>query len=242
VAWSDPDPRGEAGFATPAATVISLAVAIVAVAVTAASVAELRTARQDLDLGKTEYALAGGQNVAALSALQSADSARLRWTFPSPTGTLDALAEPERPKLSPAAAVDLDSGLLSALGVIDPITLRARLRKLSESPRPRAGDIEAADDSRTWRLCAGSIVSPFGEATSFHASGSISPQIGDLSWRAGELWRVRVTAPSGWADDRLVRFTGDRLHPTAVIEQRLYRRATGEDPCEKIMAAADRSH
>jgi hypothetical protein len=238
MACSSPD-FGDDGFATPAATMISLAIATIAAAVTGAALAQLEVARRDWSFAKTEYALAGGQQIAALTALRNNDAARLRWTIPSPDGVLDALAEPEPPKLTLAAAADLSDVALSRLGVKDPISLRTQLHTLADDRRLTGKDIEAADMSPVWRRCARSIVSPFGQAVELKPTQTIAPGAGEQSWRAGETWRVRITAPDGWTDDRTLRFTGDGAHPAAVIEKRLYRQSVGRDPCDALMAAKE---
>ena len=238
MACSSPNP-GEDGFATPAATMMSLAIATIAAAVTGAAIAQLEIVRRDWSFAKTEYALAGGQQIAALMALRNNDAARLRWTIPSPNGALDALAEPEPPKLSLEAAAGLDDAALGQLGVKDPISLRTQLRSLADNHRTTAKDIEFADASAVWRRCARSIISPFGQALKWTPTPTTTPGAGEQSWRAGETWRIRIAALDGWTDDRILRFTGDGARPAAVIERRLYRQSAGRDPCDALMAAKE---
>jgi predicted nucleic acid-binding protein len=238
VASSNPKASPDSGFATPAATMVSLAIALIATAVTATTVSQLQLSRRDFSRARTEYALIGGQEIAALTALQNADNSRLRWPISSPTGPLQALAEPEASKLSPDAAASLADTDLAKLGITDPKTFRDHLRALAKANRVTAQSLEDADTSALWRRCSRSVISPYGAAAKIQQIETKAPTAGELYSRAGETWRIRLTSPDGWADDRIVRFTGDELHPTAIIERRLFRRTAREDPCDAMIAAS----
>ena len=61
---------------------------------------------------------------------------------------------------------------------------------------------------------------------------------GEVSWRIGEVWRLQISgAGDGWADDRIVRFTGDPTHPAAVVERRLARGSGKAGVCDRLFAA-----
>jgi hypothetical protein len=230
---SDPD-TSDAGFATPAAAVVSLALAMVATAVTAGGVMQLRLARADMARAEVESVLDGAQQRAALAMLSGGSATRLRWTL-ADGGGVQMLAESEAAKLNLAAATVLNDATLSKLGVTDAAALRARL--VAVSATAPSADIEAADPAPLWRVCGRSLISRLGTATRQPTLTAQVPKGGPVAWRIAEVWRLRATSVDGWVDDRLVRFTGDPARPAAVVERRLYRTSGGGDRCDAILSA-----
>jgi hypothetical protein len=233
VAWSNPD-RGDAGYATGVALAISLSIGVVVTAVMGASVASLKRARGDLERTKVEYALAGAQVRAIDALVKSKQTGRLRWTLSSDVGGVEALAEPEAPKLKLADAANLDEGSLVKLGVRDTARARDRMRILSVS-KTRAKAISEVDGAPLWRACARSLISPFGAATELSLADANEPSPGGVSWRMGEVWRLKVVTTSGWVEERVVRFTGDPDRPAAVVERQFYRGGEAGEKCSAFI-------
>ena len=226
----------EAGFATAAATIVSLALALIASAGVIAAVTELRLARTDLARERADYALAGAQQEAIAALLTARQEARLKWTQVSASGPISVLAEPQAAKLSLAAAATAGGGAFAHFALADAPHLASRLNALASAD---ASDFQLADADAAplWRACARSVVSPYGEAKSFTPVKAVAPIAGAVTWRIGETWRVRVSDKDGWFDDRIVRFTGDLAHPAAVVERRLGRTKGGTAACEALFAA-----
>lgn len=216
---------------------ISLALSVVAVAVTSASVEALRFERRDLGRTQAEFALAGAQDRAALATIAASGRGRLHWSLPTDDGTVEILAEPERDKLSLSAAADLDETILRKLGATDAQAVKSKLTALAQS-HAEWNTLSGADPSPMWRACAPTLISPFGEATKPALVKAGPPMQGPLAWRPGEVWRIRVVSPSGWADDRIVRFTGAPGHPTAVIDRVFGRGEDWGDRCDARLGAA----
>ncbi|WP_312165809.1 hypothetical protein [Phenylobacterium sp.] len=218
------------GYATPAAAVISLALALVVGAGMARALAELRITRAELSRTQEEYKLAAAHNGAMLMIATSARPPPYRWTIATLGAAVDILAEPEHTKLGLGAVSDLSDEELTRFGV-DPIQLRSRLAGMSLV----TGDVwvSDADAGATWRACAPSVISPFGRAGALPAHVYSEPEGGkqDGFWRAGEVWRIRAVSPEGWADERIVRLTGNGLRPGAIIARRLSR-AAGRIECK----------
>jgi len=224
--------RGDEGYATPAAALISIALAVVVAATTTRAVAELRLARADLERTQAEYALAAAQNAAMISISTSSRPPPYRWTQSSLGESIHILAEPERAKLSAAELANASDDTFRRLGVADAAALRLKLATLGNSPT--LGWIADQAIAANWRACAPSLASPFGAATLPPALSYSEPRPGQQPslWRAGEVWRIRVTNAAGWRDERIVRFTGNGLEPVAVIGRRLSRGGKGTENCE----------
>jgi hypothetical protein len=215
------------GFATPAAAAVSLALALVAAALTTAAVSELRSAHADLVRTQDDYALDAAQTRAALGLIATTSSGRLRWTLPDGG---EVLAEPEADKLDLADAAKLDDATLARLGVSDPDGLRRRLADLGGAD---AADVGLADAAPLWRACARSIVSPLGTATKILYAPAAMPSSSGVDWRIGQVWRIRTAL----ADDRIVRFTGTPLDPAAVIERKVTQGGQETERCDGIFTA-----
>ncbi len=244
MAWSNANQNGDEGFATPAAVTVSMALALVATAVTGSAIAELKLARSDYERGQVESRLDGAQAAAVLTVISGGPSTRMRWTVPSGDEVIDILAEPEAPKLRLASAADLDGATLAELAVTDAGELKARLKQLAASLAADQ-DLVSADASPIWRACARSLIAVHGNSAKPPVLKARAPIQGQLTWRIGEVWRVRVTGGAQgagarptdrWTDDRIVRFTGDAEHPAAIVDRRFSRAAKGADPCDAIFA------
>jgi hypothetical protein len=224
------------GFATPAATVLCLAISLCAAAVTASSVSTLQLVRHDYERDRAEAALTGGQLRAALVMTSVQRPSRLRWSLQTDDGPMQVLAEPEEMKVGPVSAAELDDGILRKLGVSDPDGLRNRLSALGDGKAIDVwvGDLDAAS---AWRSCGPSLASAFGMATAPKIQAAVSPRRAAVSWGAGQVWRIRVVESHGWADDRLVRLTGNPAHPAEVIERLLSRGGGTEQKCDALLAA-----
>lgn len=233
VARSAPD-RPDAGYATAAAALTALALSLVVSAVMGASLTDLRAARAALDRSRVETSLDGAQQVAVAALLDSGALMRLRWHVPTNLGAVEILAEPEAPKLTLSAAADLADGELLALAPGHAESIRPRLRALALSGAS-AADIARLGATPLWRACAPSLISPYGEGRSLALHAAAPPSQGRFSWRAGEVWRLRALAPGGWADDRIVRLTGDAERPAAIIERVLVRGQGGGEPCRVLI-------
>lgn len=225
------------GYATPAASVIATAIAMVTIAYVSRSTVELRLARADFKKTQIEYLLAGAHNVALLAIATSNKPPPYRWSVPSQRHAFSVIAEPERPKMSLAAAPNLDDETLDRLGVQDPAAARQALAGL-----PVVEGLSWPSDAAKapgWRSCAASIISPYGAADLPPALTYVEPESGtdDSKWRAGEVWRIAVTDEAGWRDERIVRFTGNGLNPAAVISRRLSRGWKETLACETLLAA-----
>ena len=228
-----PDNRPDGGYATASAITISMAMALVASALSTLSIAQLKTARADWGRLQTEYALAEAHRGAVLTLMKDDQPGRLEWTLNVGAETFGAMAEPEAAKVGYADAAHLDNVVLERLGVTDADAFRDRVKAEIAAPASRT-PVAELDASPMWRRCAASLLSRYGAATVLSLPKVEAPNARRFSWRAGEVWRVRVTAPDGWSDERLERFTGDPLHPAEVID-RWFTRQGGAKPCDAAL-------
>lgn len=227
----------DAGYATPAALVLALALSLVATAMVGRSVMLLRLARADVARAATAYVLDGAQLAAAATVVRAGEGGPYRWALPSDAGFVEALAEIETEKLSPSAGAGLPDAVFVAMGVADVAGLKARLAAV---PGGAIADLASLDAAPLWRECAPSLISGLGLRTAAAPASPSEPQAHpeNPDWRVGELWRVRVTTGAGWRDDRIVRFTGDARHPAAVVWRRLSRSDGGQGRCDAVLAEA----
>lgn len=213
--------------------VFSLALALVASAVVARSVMELRLARADLARSVAEYALDGAHLQAAASIVRAGEGGPYRWAFSTDVGWVEALAEPETPKVTPSDAATFPDETFAELQVSDVAALRSRLSKAQAF-----SEVAELDDSPVWKRCAPRLISGFGTGRAVSSAVPGEPRASvDPDWRVGEVWRVRIATATGWRDDRIVRFTGDARHPAATIRRRLSRSDRGEEQCDAILTA-----
>ena len=230
MACSGIDPR-DGGYATASAITVAMAIALTATALTALATAELKGARGGLTRLQAEYALAGDQQAAAVTVLETSKAVRLRWTEAGEAATVEVLAEPELAKVGYKAAAALDDSKLARLGVQDPAALRERLTAELADPEDRR-PVAELDAAPLWRACAASLVSRWGAGGALAFAKADKPDGRRFSWRLAEVWRLRIARPDGWTDDRIVRFTGDPLRPAAVVRRRFSREGEADRQCE----------
>jgi hypothetical protein len=228
----------EDGYATPSALIFALALALIASAMMQRSTALLRQSRADLERTQMAYTLDGAQLAAAAAIVRSGAGGRYRWALATDAGWVEAVAESEGDKVSLAGAAALGDRIFQALDVRDIEPLKARLAAAAGG-EPLL-DVSRLDAAPLWRVCAPSVISTFGARTALQPTTIEAPHMGDLTpaWRVGEVWRMQVTTTTGWRDERIVRFTGDALHPAAVVLRRLSRGNGGQGQCDAILAAA----
>ncbi len=230
-----PRMRAKGGYATASAITVSMSVALVASALSGLAGEQLRSARNDLRRLQTEYALAQAHRTLAVALMKNDRTGRLEWRLDAGIGTVAAMAEPESAKLGYGKAAALDNVALARLGVADPDGLRARLKAEIADGASRT-PVRDLDQAALWRTCAASLVSRYGAATVLAKPKIAAPNTRRFSWRGGEVWRVRLTAPDGWSDERIERFTGNPRQPAAVIE-RSFSRQGGADRCDAPIAS-----
>jgi hypothetical protein len=228
----------QSGFATPAATAISLALAIVVAAVMQLAVTNLKAARSEFRRTQAEYALDGASLEAGATLLASTNQERVRWSAGSDVGPVEIVAEPEARKLRLKSAAE-GEGAATALAAQHPAAAATNLAAVGEG-----GDAETriatADPSPTWRRCARSLISRYGELDAPQALATAAPKGGPETWRIGQLWRIRVTDNLGWTDDRIVRFTGSRAHPFAIAARDFGHLGRMGEACDAIVGAVHR--
>ncbi len=232
MAWSGAE-QGQGGYATASAIAVSMALAMIASAVAGLSGAELKDARADLARVRIESDLDAAQALAAIAVLKSDQKTRLRWSLITQNVEVDVLAEPEATKAGYDQAAKLTGAEFARLGVEDMAALRDRLGGAAAEHQASPREL---DSSVLWQTCAPSMISRFGQAEALGLVKAETPNTRRFDWRAGDVWRIRVASPDGWSDDRLVRFTGDTLHPAAIIERRFSRAGTADRQCDTLFA------
>jgi hypothetical protein len=208
---------------------MSLALTVTVGALVAAASQELAAARRDLVRSRAEYVLAGAHLQAALRLEDAAPGSRFRWTENTELGPAEVTAEVEQSKLSYRAGAELGGGLRT-LGAAD--AEQARRVLLQSAGEKQPGVLVKAGLTSP---CAASAISAFGESAHLTDNPAKAPQP-SLGGQAllGQVWRVRINA-DGWADDRLVRFTGDGRRPAAVITRRLARGEPMGEKCDALL-------
>lgn len=225
------------GYATPTAMIFALTLALVATALVQRSIGILSLSRSDLERLKMDYALDGAQLSTVAAVVRTGAGGPYRWPLSTDAGWVEAVAESETDKVGLAAAAQMRDGIYQAMGVDDVEALKARLAAAAGGPRIL--DIGELDAAPLWRACAASLISSFGAQVALQPVQVQQPHMGDLtpSWRVGEVWRIQVTTTAGWRDERIVRLTGDALHPAAVVLRRLSRGNGGQGQCDAVIAA-----
>ena len=230
----EPSRNREGGFATPAAVVISLALATIAVAYQLSAVAALHASQADYVRAGAELRLDGAQAIAA-SELSSGQQARDgRWSLELNGVSIQVRAEPEAAKLSYVAAAALNPDVLAQLGASHPGRVQRGLSQLAGDGQASPEQLSGLDGSPAWRACAARVISAYGQAVAFSASAESD----SLQARLGQVWRVRVSDGWGWTDTRTARFVGDGSTPVRTIFRRFSRNRSGDPPCPRINAPA----
>lgn len=212
----------EDGYATTAATVVCLSLAMMAAATMAFSLTELHRARTDLARTQAEASLDGAHAAAALAVAENPGTARLQWSLTTQDATFQILAEPEEQKMSLARAADLDDQSLAKLGASAPKAVKVALSQLATRNDATVEGLRNADPAPRWRQCASTFISRGGRGQTLSLPPAIPPQSGPSVGHAGEIWRLRVSL-GGFADDRIVRFSGNPHSPAATVERWFYR-------------------
>jgi hypothetical protein len=217
-----------------AAAVIATALSVVVVAVSLMAQQELRNATTALRRSQIETELDGMQLLAAVTVMRDGGAARYRWSVAGSSGPTELLAENEAVKLPLDRATALDDASLVALGVVVPERVRARLRAIAAT-HPAALDVAGLDTALLWRLCASSMISPYGRAAALNLDPAIMPADRKFGWLGGQVWHLRARSAQGWVDERIVRFTGDAAKPAAVVERKVYKGGGGGEPCSALI-------
>lgn len=218
------DDRLDAGFATLAASAISLALALIMALLMQGAVRQAISARSDLARTAAEYELAGRQALAVEDLMRSDQQARLRWEVDGAR----ILAEPERAKLS---AIGAPSSVFSSFGVADPASLARRIG----SDRGRRPPLSQMDPSPLWRDCAASMLSRHGQGRALALKPAVPLRRGGANLRVSQVWRITVSA-AGWTDERIVRFTGEPDRPADTLERAFGRMGEESAGCEARFA------
>ncbi len=225
--------HGASGYATASAAVLSLAFALMAVALMSRAQGALRLARADYDATRLGIAFesAAAQSVAQVITAKGAGP----YAFIATTdlGPFAVQAEPEWQKLSVSHSDQLTDERLKALGVGDPASLRTRLDSQKDIPLKAANpwSVEAASSSPAWRSCANSLISVFGTSPTLPVVPPAPALTAGANFRVGEIWRLVIRSPSGRTDERFVRFVGDPARPALVLDHRTFTRKEGVAPC-----------
>lgn len=221
--------RNRDGYATVSALVLSLAIALVAAGSLAVAGAELQAARRDYDRMQASADLESVLLLATYQVVTTPGANRLGWIEGWNGSSYDVIAEAESAKLDLEVAPEaIPDEVFERLGV-SPDTAREVLRSVPASDR--RGLVEAFP-SPAWRSCILSLVSPAGGTRYALADSPSTPERGDPDWRTGQVWRFRASAPDGWTDDRLVRWSGDGRDPVFVIDRQLYRSDGVQTECD----------
>lgn len=222
--------RDAEGFATPAAMVMALTLAVVAAALVLRSTAMLRLAESDLHQTQAEYALSGAQLAAVATIALQKTTAFYDWRLTTGDASFAAHAEPESAKASLAAAAVADDAFFQQLGVADIAILK---RRLHDAAAAGASDVASLDASPLWRTCAAQFISHYGgdRMPDPRVAWQVPGPAERATPRMNEIWRIRVTRDDGWMDDRIVRLTGRLDHPAAIIARRFARSDNGGGKC-----------
>lgn len=229
--WSERP--SDAGYATPAALVLSLALGLIASALLARNIQMLQLAHADLARSREAAILEGAQFEAAAEIIRSGVAGPYRWLVNTDDGPMEAVAEPESDKLDIPSGAALSDEVLAAFGVSDMSALRSRLTADEQGATP----IGNLDPAPAWRACAPSLVSPLGRKQQFVylPRQKPGPSLNPASWHIGEAWRVRIATSAGWGDDRIVRFTGDARRPTAIVLRSFGRAGSVGSVCDDLL-------
>lgn len=224
----------EAGYATAAAALISLSLAIVASAVVAQAGSTYRLAKSDLDRSTADAELDAAFVEAEAQVLRSGGAGPFLLTPAS--GQVRVRAELESQKLKPGAAAALNDQALHELNVADAEGLRRRLAALDGASPDDAFRIEALDGASSWRRCALSYVSLFGQENHLSSLVAKAPTQGLSGGLAGEVWRLVGRTTGGAGEERYVRFQGDVHRPVAVLQRRRTPKTMEEGSCPDLVA------
>ncbi|HYE47268.1 MAG TPA: hypothetical protein VEA44_16005 [Caulobacter sp.] len=227
------DPKARrAGYATAAAVVIATGLGLLASAVTASALTEMRAEQAWLQRDQDQRRLDSAQAAALETLMLQAGEGRLLWRETIDGAEVETLAEPEAAKLR-ASTAKAGGAPLSDLGVTD---AEALIRAIRAVPA-RAGLFGLADaaPAEGWRRCGLSFISPYGLAQIAPSlAAPAEPAVSAHNPRAGQVWRIRARLPDGQTEDRVVRFTGRPETPVLTLERRRQGRQPPGDPCAAV--------
>lgn len=232
-----PNSEGKAGFATPAAAVVCLAMATVMSALMLAAAATLRAERSNYHRVQVGYALDAAQSRAAIQILNGRQQGASRWADAGFSTQYEVVAEPELPKLALRRAAKLPDTDFQRWGIASPDRLRAILQQLAAATPQSAHRLWMADPSSLWMMCARTAISPFGAADELKPPAP-GPNTGASAGHEDQIWRVRIASDDGWVDDRIIRFTGSPTRPIVVAGQWFGHGAQMGDACARLYASA----
>ena len=192
--------RIDGGYATAVFSAISMAIALVAAALVARAGAEFKAASASFERTRQAYVLDGLVLQAAQAVMSNDGMPRLSWSIQTTDGSVEVLAEPEMLKAHPRSAAEaVEAGGFAWLGVDDGAALRGRLRAAGLPGSYDRMALRRAAEGRDWGDCALSVLSPFGGGDLLRLPTAVRPKPRGMRWRAGELWRIRLTTSSGWS-------------------------------------------
>jgi hypothetical protein len=210
--------RGDAGYATAAFGVMALGMSLIAAAVMAQAMGELRAARLALAETRRDAVLDSALTVAADAVMREADNTPLSWSAWMDGHTVQLRAEPEGGKLYIAATTPQARALVADLAggkAFDPLAVETTVGLAQARLR-----LTALADSPAWKACAASLFSPLSRADRLAMAAPRAPAGEATNWRGGEVWRLVAVDAFGRGADALVRFTGDPAAPMAMLDRR----------------------
>lgn len=220
------------GFATAGATMTCLALALVATASVAGAVAQLKLARAERQTVDRQFRLDSAQTLAAATLLEGGHSGRRQWSLDVQGVRVSILAEEEAEKASWRIDSAESRRLADALGIASAADLARDLARMSEDQGASPFTLLNLRSDPAWRRCAMSLLSRYGRSTFVSLPDARPPESGALTWRVGQVWRIRTSDVDGWIDDRVIRFTGDAEAPLAVIDRRWSHDRRAIAPCQ----------
>lgn len=226
------------GYATASAAMISLALSIVAVASMYQSRAAFSAARADSQARQRDLDFDSASLEVVATIAKSSGPGPFAWTIALPNNSALAVrAEPEWQKIGPSEANALTDDVLAKLNVKDAGSLRRAFSDLGSQTKSEAARVARLDESLLWRACAQRYVSVFGTASKIAIQGTTTPEASNaIDARIGQVWRIVLKSPSGWTDERYVRFIGDAQRPAATLEAAKHRERKGEDLCPNVVS------
>lgn len=146
---------------------------------------------------------------------------------------VDAEVQPLATTLDLASAARLDDGALTTLGAVQAARVRAGLARLAAAGDGDPADLRALDPSPRWKACALGAISAYGRP-----DARPLPPGAPAEAHAGELWRIVARDGWGWADERVVRVSGDDGSPVRRLFRTFHRNTTGPTLCPSFSARA----
>lgn len=209
--------RDDAGFMTPTFGAIALALALIAVASLRLTQSEEVASRRDLERLQELYRADGVATAAAWRILHMEGVSAAGWNETTDREGMTVWVEPEARKLSLAeiGGARSQARLSSMLGAAEAARLTGAL---GDGEAPSRAVLREASDEPIWRRCGLSLVSGHSHLIDTGLEAASAAE-GEFAPRAGEVWRIVVSAKSRLMVDRLVRFTGNMARPVVVLDE-----------------------